>query len=162
MTEPDPGADAHAARHWEHARAELDRTVARYFACERLALLLTALIWTVLAASSAADWDPLVKWLPCALNVLIALRAVTLATRVHTLERVLASAERHFSVPPAISLEGAPGTRRVGFLSVVLFWALLLGAAGVLPYFYIEQSTTPDYQNDPSMTYRVPGDRAHG
>jgi hypothetical protein len=145
-----------ALRQWDHARAELNQTVGRYLALERAALFSTALIWTVLAATSNADWDPLIKWLPLVLNVLFALRAFALALRVGTLERFLATAERHLAVPPELQLETQRGARRVGLITVLVFWLLLLAVTAVLPHFYIERATEPDY-NDPSMTLHTPG-----
>ncbi len=155
MQDEEPSGSAPFLRAvWSESRVELDRTVARYLALERLALISTAVIWIALAATTAVDWDPLIKWLPCVLNVLIALRAVALAWRVRALEQHLAALERHFSVPPELALESGRGARRMSPITVLGFWLLLLVATAVLPYFYIERATEPDYQNDTSTTYR--------
>jgi hypothetical protein len=156
MLDQPPGNEPFLHAHWVESRTELDRTVARYLSLERLALVATAAIWTILAATSTADWDPLIKWLPFLLNVPIALRAVALAWRVRTLEQHLAAVERHFAVPPELALESRRGTRRIGVLTVLAFWGVLLAATAVLPYYYIEQSTAPDNQDETSTSYRGP------
>lgn len=158
MPDEIPGNESLLRAQWSEGRAEADRTVARYIALERLALVATALIWVALAATTSVDWDPLIKWLPFVLNVPIALRAVAFAWRLRSLERHLAAVERHLAVPPELALEGTRGARRVGLLTVFGFWMLLLAATALLPFFYIERATEPDYQNDTSTTYRP---RAH-
>lgn len=131
-------------RQWQRIGAELDRTVAGYFALERTALLMTAAVWTALAATTAADWDPIVKWLPFVLNVLFGLRAALLALRVAVLERTLAAAEQQVALPAEL----APKGKRVGFFPAFVFWVVLLTASAVLPWFYIEQATDPGYAGD--------------
>jgi hypothetical protein len=162
MSDEPPTGDPFLIEHVGHVRAELMQVVANYLVLERVALFTTAFIWTALAATTSADWDPLIKWLPLVLNALFALRAIALVLRVGTLERYLVDAERHFAVPPALALETRHGARRVGAITSLLFWGLLLAATAGLPYFYIEQATEPDYQNDPSMTYQAPHTSAVG
>lgn len=140
---------------WQRVAAELDRSVTRYLVVERTALLVTAAIWTTLAATTTADWDPIIKWLPFALNVLFGLRAIALARRVAALERALAAAEQALAVPAELAVQG----RRVGLLSALVFWLLLLAATAVLPLFYIEQATDPGYTTD-SAACEIPGGEA--
>ncbi len=140
------------AAQWQRIGAELDRTVAHYHALERTALVMTAAVWTTLAATTAADWDPIVKWLPFVLNVLFGLRAVLLALRVGSLERTLAAAEQKVAVPAELLPKG----KRVGFFTAFVFWVMLLTASAVLPWFYIEQSTDPGYAGDSASLAAAP------
>lgn len=150
MPDEEPTSAAFLLSAWEHHRAEMSWTLAEYHRLERYALLATGAIWTALAATTAEDWDPLIKWLPFALTVLFALRASFLVWRIRELGRYLAAAERHFAVPPALALESQPKPGRLRALTAVLFWALLLVATLLLPFFYVERVTEPSYENTTS------------
>ena len=123
-------------RPWSGFRDEINETVSRYVELERYALLSTGAIWTWLAGTTNADWNPLLKWLPLGLNMFFCLRAIGLMRRTHEISKYLKSAEEYYRITGDLALESRYQWVNFKTFTMVLFWVLLIGATAALPHFY--------------------------
>ena len=154
MPESQAANETFLLEHWKQSRLELKALVSRCVDLERYALISTGAIWAWLGTAEPG-WDPALKWLPLLLNVLFALRALSLVLRYREVGGSLAAAETHFSVPPDLKLEKPYNPRRIKMITAWVFWLLLLAATLVLPYFYAERGAEFDCDQGQTMTFRV-------